>query len=508
MKTYNSLLILLLFASTVVGCNKNRHEHEHEHENQNDAELYLTAYSTEYEVYAVADPFSKGEAGQVITYITSTGDFKPLKKGSVKATLSTGSESVTQTLSEPTRTGIYNFEFQPAEAGTGSLIFEIETDKGVSIVEIQPIEVYDDLHEANHAAQQASSAASVSGSNSTRFLKNQSWKIDFSTEVVKEELTGQVIRSAGQVRNTPDDVRVISSAMGGIVLFSGNDLFKGTEIKPGQSLFRIDASRMADNNLSVRFTEIESEYNRAKSEYERKEKLAAERIVSESELSRALAEYKSAEANYSNLKNNFTAGSQSVTSPISGYVNELLVGNGEYVEAGQPVMSISQNRNLIIQAEIQPKYYDLLDNITSVNFRKVNDDRTYSLEETGGRILSYGRSADLNNPLITLTMQLDNGTGMIPGSFVELFMKTEGEVPVINVPNESIVEEMGNYFVYVQQTPELFEKRPVEKGATDGKRTVINKGLSVGERVVGKGAVLVKLSQSAGSVDVHSGHAH
>ena len=70
------------------------------------------------------------------------------------------------------------------------------------------------------------------------------------------------------------------------------------------------------------------------------------------------------------------------------------------------------------------------------------------------------------------------------------------------------MEEMGNYFVYVQQTPELFEKRLVVKGATDGRRTEIKDGLSPGERVVGKGAVLLKLSQSAGSVDVHSGHVH
>jgi cobalt-zinc-cadmium efflux system membrane fusion protein len=67
---------------------------------------------------------------------------------------------------------------------------------------------------------------------------------------------------------------------------------------------------------------------------------------------------------------------------------------------------------------------------------------------------------------------------------------------------------MGNYFVFVQQTPELFEKRPVLIGVNDGRRTEIKEGVLAGERVIAKGAVLVKLSQSAGAIDVHSGHVH
>jgi cobalt-zinc-cadmium efflux system membrane fusion protein len=97
---------------------------------------------------------------------------------------------------------------------------------------------------------------------------------------------------------------------------------------------------------------------------------------------------------------------------------------------------------------------------------------------------------------------------LLPGSMVDLYLKTDGNMSVITVPNESIVEEMGNYFVFVQQTPELFEKRPVLIGVNDGRRTEIKEGVLAGERVIAKGAVLVKLSQSAGAIDVHSGHVH
>lgn len=104
--------------------------------------------------------------------------------------------------------------------------------------------------------------------------------------------------------------------------------------------------------------------------------------------------------------------------------------------------------------------------------------------------------------------QVDNTAEMLPGSFVEMYIRTRGEQSVITVPNVSLVEEMGNYFVYVQLTPEYFEKREVKIGQTDGVRTEILSGLNGQERVVAKGAVLVKLAQATGSLDAESGHAH
>jgi len=126
----------------------------------------------------------------------------------------------------------------------------------------------------------------------------------------------------------------------------------------------------------------------------------------------------------------------------------------------------------------------------------------------GGRVISYGKSTSMANPLIPVLFQVNNKAGMLPGRFVELFIITRTNQQAIVVPNEAIVEEMGNYFVYVQLTPELFEKRMIEKGATDGIRVEITKGIAEGERAVSKGAIFVKLAQASGSLDAHAGHAH
>jgi len=363
---------------------------------------------------------------------------------------------------------------------------------------------YADEHEAYPAA----ATAAVSGGNRVVFTKEQSRKVDFATTEVHRQPFGQIIRTTAQIQPSQGDERIITAKAGGTVSFLNNNIVEGKAVGAGQTLFSIDGSEMADNNLSVRFSEAESEYRRAKAEYERKQELAKEKIASQSELLKAQTEFTNAEAVYNNLRKNFASGKQNVTTPISGFITRVFVSNGQYAEAGHPILVVSQNRNLLIKAELQPKYYDILSNITSANIRIMNSNRTYTLEELDGRVVSFGKSTDIGNPLIPVLFQVNNKAGLLPGSFVELFIKTQTDAQAITVPNEAIIEEMGNYFVYVQLAPELFEKRIIKKGVTDGVRTEITEGVADGDRVVSKGAMLVKLSQASGALDPHAGHVH
>ena len=105
-------------------------------------------------------------------------------------------------------------------------------------------------------------------------------------------------------------------------------------------------------------------------------------------------------------------------------------------------------------------------------------------------------------------MQIDKAGNFVPGSFVELYLKTISNTKALTVPNTSILEEMGNFFVFVQVTPELFEKREIKTGVTDGMYVEVLSGLADDERVVTKGAILIKLAQATGTLDAHSGHVH
>ena len=496
--------MVALIALAIVGC---KHHHAHEtdgHGHVHDETLQLAAYSSDFEVFAEATPFVTGETSEILAHFSHLENFKPLETGRVTARLEIGANNATQTLEQPTQSGIYRFLLSPSVGGTGRLVFDITTAQGVSQIVVPNITVYDNEHDAHEAAADAA----LSSSNGVVFTKEQSWKIDFSTDEVRREPFGQIIRTTAQIQPSQGDERVITAKTSGVVFFPNANLVEGKAVNVGQSLFSIDGSGMADNNLSVRYAEAESEYQRAKAEYDRKTELAKENIVSQSDLLQAKTNFANAEAVYNNLRKNFTAGKQAVSSPIGGFITRVLVRNGEYVEAGQTVLLVSQNRDLLIKAELQSKYFDILNGITSANIRLLNSNRTYTLEDLGGRVISYGKSTDMTHPLIPVLFQVNNKAGFLPGSFVELFIKTQSSAQAVTVPNEAIIEEMGAYFTYIQLTPELFEKRAIKKGVTDGIRTEIIDGVVEGERVVSKGAMLVKLSQSSGKLDAHSGHVH
>lgn len=498
LKYIGALLVVIALA----GC---AHSHSHsEEEHAHDENLQLTAYSESMEVYAEAKPFVAGQESSILAHFSYLDNFKPVEDGSIKVSLTVGNKTVSQTLDKPTRTGIYSFSLKPEIEGTGKLQFTIKTSKGNTVIIVPNTKVYTDVHDAQHDAAKAVAQSS----NGVTFTKEQSWKVDFATDPCRKEPFGQVVKTMAQIMPTQGDERIVTAKTGGIISFPNIEIVDGKSVNAGQTLFYIESGEMADNNMNVRYKEATSEYNRAKTEYERKQDLAKDKIVSESDLLRAKTEYETAEAVYNNLRKNFAAGRQAVNAPISGFIKQILVRNGEYVEAGQPVVSVSQNRNLFIKAEIQPKYYALLNGISSANFRVLNNGKVYSLEELGGKVVSYGKSAEINNPLIPVVFQINNTVDLLPGTFVETYIKTQTNQEAITVPNISIVEEMGNYFVYVQLTPEFFEKRVVNKGVTDGFRTEILEGLSGNERVVSTGAILVKLAQASGTLDAHSGHVH
>ncbi|MBQ8223307.1 MAG: efflux RND transporter periplasmic adaptor subunit [Bacteroidales bacterium] len=366
-------------------------------------------------------------------------------------------------------------------------------------------------HDHDHSAHSSQPAAHSHDHNhegGITFGLDQQAKIDFEVVEVVSEPLSQVIRTSAQIVPSQESEKILTATTSGIVNFEDKDIVQGQDVKAGQVLFSIDNDNMADGSLAVRRQEIEAEYQKAKADYERKQSLAEDKIISQSELLDAKTEYLKAEKHYQNMIQNYPEGKTLHKASISGSIKDILVSNNSYVEAGQPIMTLAQNDRLYIRADVQSKYYPVLKNIKTANIKTANDGKVYSLNDLSGRLLSYGKTTDVSNPLIPITFEVKNNGILIPGSFVEIFITVESEQMGIMLPNTAIVEEMGIYCVFVQTCTDSFEKRIVTKGVTDGNNTQILKGIEAGERVVSKGAVNVKLAQGSAALDPHAGHVH
>ncbi|HEY0092619.1 MAG TPA: hypothetical protein VGB43_09045, partial [Flavobacterium sp.] len=164
-------------------------------------------------------------------------------------------------------------------------------------------------------------------------------------------------------------------------------------------------------------------------------------------------------------------------------------------------------KNLILQANVSQSDFGKLSSITSANFKAGNVAKVYSTQELNGKILSYGKSATANMPFIPVTFQIDNNGKLISGTAVEVYLKSSAISDALIIPTSALVEEQGNYYVYVQTGGESFQKREVKLGAGDGKNVQVISGIAENERVVTRGAYQIKLSSASGALPAH-GHEH
>ena len=559
---------LAILVIALCGCGHNHSvEAEHVHTHLHN----FTAYSNSNEFFMQHEGLEAGAKACITLFVTELENFDPAKAVEAKATLLvSGSEQ--QATATRSKEGIFNFDLVPAKSGNGNLFFEVGDDKVRFPVKVNAAgHSHDHGHDAhaghshshgeadhdcsshdhNHDAHAGHShdhahshdahvghshdhgdadhdcsshdhshdvpavfsdvsfvafgSQTEGAADDVAFSKEQSWKIDFATAVVEKQNFGGAVKVVAKVVATPQDFTTIVATTSGKVQFVGN-VVEGKEVVAGEPLFYLEGGDVTDNDAAVKYAEAESNYLLAKSDYERKKLLFNDMVVSERELEAAEALYKQAEARYKSLNRSFGNGKVTLKAVKNGYIASLLVSNGDYVEPGTPIATVQCNGNYNIVAELPVRFAPQLRNIADVNI-VLPTGEAFSMNAAGGSVVAVGSAANGCN-MLPLTISAGAIDGVVPGSIVTLYITSVSDTKAVVVPRTALVEEMGNFFVFVQNNPISFEKRTVEVGATDGIMVQVLDGVAAGERVVTKGAVSLKLSQGAAALDPHAGHVH
>ena len=125
-----------------------------------------------------------------------------------------------------------------------------------------------------------------------------------------------------------------------------------------------------------------------------------------------------------------------------------------------------------------------------------------------GRVVTVGRVLDPQTRSLPVTFAFDNrAAGMSVGQTVFLHLLMDHAAPLPVVAANAIVDDGGRPIVFVQRAGETFERRSVRLGAREGDQVQIIEGVRAGERVVTKGAYLVRLASLSTSVPAE-GHVH
>ncbi len=326
--------------------------------------------------------------------------------------------------------------------------------------------------------------------------------VGLQSEVVKKQRLATAIRGVAVVSSAADDRRVIVASASGVVHLS--TLAEGTEVSAGQAVGSINTSCMVDENMLLRLSEVRSDVAVAEAELQRQERLFAAQMTTAMELSTARATYEKCIVTLQNITDNFTDGRQVLVAPIEGYVCDIMITDGQFVEKGSALMSVVRGKKLRLDIDVNPRYVKQLAHVEDINI--VAADTVYTLSGLGGRVVAYSKAVNARNMLsISAEVACDD---LLAGTLVDVYLRIASDTDVLSVPTASIVEQMGAKFVFVQEADELFSQREVVVGQCDGLNSQIVSGVVEGERVVTRGAVFLRLLRSSGSLDAHAGHVH
>lgn len=322
-------------------------------------------------------------------------------------------------------------------------------------------------------------------------------------ETVRAGSFRNVIHTSGQVLAAQGEEATVVAASSGVVSFS-RKVAEGMQVGKGTELLSVSAAHIQDGD-PVQKAKVA--YEKAKEEYERAQKLVSSQIVSQKDFAGLREAYENARLTYEALKPSKSGKGVSVKSPISGFIKACLVKEGDYVTVGQPLMTVTQTRRLVLKAEVSERYYAQLSQVVSANFQTPYNNKVYSLENLGGKLLSFGKSSGDTSYYVPVTFEFDNRGDMVPGSFVEVYLLSGERNGVLSLPLLALTEEQGVYFVYLKLDEECYKKQEVKLGTSDGSRVEILSGIKDGDTVVTRGAIHVKLASASNAIPAHT-HNH
>lgn len=169
-----------------------------------------------------------------------------------------------------------------------------------------------------------------------------------------------------------------------------------------------------------------------------------------------------------------------------GYVTDVLVKEGEYVEVGTPLIKLTSLNQVWIDAQV---YSNEIEKISGSNSFQVFSE-TYPDEIYTGRLVFSNPSLENGRKVQLLRLKVDNSKNkLIPGMMVYVSPKQNSK-PVLAVPKSAVLLEKMKT-VWVLSHNNTFEQRMVETGTENKYWIEIKSGLKQGDVVVTEGAYLI-----------------
>jgi cobalt-zinc-cadmium efflux system membrane fusion protein len=178
-------------------------------------------------------------------------------------------------------------------------------------------------------------------------------------------------------------------------------------------------------------------------------------------------------------------------SPLTGVVVERNVTPGQSIggESGQVLFTVADLDLLQVVADV---YERDLASVKEGQFAMVNVE-AYPDVNFPATVASIGDVVDPTSRTIKLRAWVNNKDHRLkPEMFARLHIQVGESTPLLTIPREAVLEVDGKQFVYIVEGADQYIKREVKVSTISPDQVRVLDGLTSGQRIVTKGAVLIK----------------
>ncbi|HSH98131.1 MAG: efflux RND transporter periplasmic adaptor subunit [Methylophilaceae bacterium] len=314
------------------------------------------------------------------------------------------------------------------------------------------------------------------------------------TAPVTDPLNGKIIFDENHTS------RISSSVLGRAIKIN---VQIGDKVKAGQVLLVMDSPDLGSALADAR--KADADLALKKQAHERSRMLLEGGVIAQKEfegtqadLAQSAAESQRARARLTNLGAGGGNASESYTlrSPISGVVVDRQANPGSEIrpDAAAPLFTITD-----------PNYLWATIDLPERDLAKVAENQPLSIEVDAypdevfkGRVLSIGAMVDPSTRRISVRCAVDGKGKLKPEMYARITPLSTANTKVIRLPNTAMITEGLYNYVFVEVSPGHIVKRQVTLNSQGRDFATVKEGLSVGDRLVTSGAILLNSELASG----------
>jgi membrane fusion protein (multidrug efflux system) len=299
-----------------------------------------------------------------------------------------------------------------------------------------------------------------------------------SVMTLKDTVFNHYLDIQGSV-NTKENILIQPEMPGTLVSLN---VKAGQRVSKGQLLARVD-----DGGSSQQVASLETQYQLAKTTFERQKNLWSQKIGSEIQYLQAQTQMLSLQRSVAQAKAMLSK--TEIRAPFSGTIDEVFVERGQVVSAGpQGLMRIVNLNNMYVSTSIPESYIGKLKVGTEVDVFLTSLNKSYK-----GKVRQVGNFINPNNRSFGIEVSLPNPENLLrPNQVAKLKVIDYTAKNAIVVPTNIIQEDgQGNKFVFVainsNEKTAIAKKVLVSIGKSSDNVTEILSGLVANDIIVTEG---------------------